>query len=123
MSNNLACFSRKISSFFFDRLLIVLVLLLVFGCQPDTIELPVSVEKAATIITDVHTAEAAILPLYGLRKDSFAAMYYDQICQIHQIDSTTLVALIKIVRNNPEIMGEIYSEAFREIEAQEAEND
>lgn len=81
------------------------------------------VEKAAAIITDVHTAEAAILPLYGTRKDSFAAMYYDQICQIHQIDSATLFNLIRLIRNNPEIMGDVYREANRQMEAQEAEND
>ena len=93
------------------RTALLFVLFLTLGCQPQEQLLPVSLELAAQIIIDVHTAENAALPLYGARKDSIVQVYYRQICSIHQIDSVTLRQLISTIRNEPAISQQVYRRA------------
>ncbi|HKK74842.1 MAG TPA: DUF4296 domain-containing protein [Saprospiraceae bacterium] len=104
------------------RLVCFLVLFLSLACQTEDATLPLPMEKAAAIMLDVHTAENAVLTLYGTRKDSFLMRYYDQIYTIHQIDSTTLNELLFTVRNNPELSRDLYQEARRQFDEQYPDN-
>jgi hypothetical protein len=105
------------------RIFCLFIFCFCFACQiKEEAELPLPLEKAAAVMLDVHTAENAALTLYGTRKDSFMMMYYDQICAIHQIDSTTLKDLLAIVRNQPVISRDLYQEARRQFDAQYPDN-
>lgn len=98
------------------RVVCFLLFFLFMGCQSQEAKLPVPMDKAAAIMLDVHTAENAALTLYGTRKDSFIALYYDQICAIHQIDSVTLKELLLTVRNHPELSRDLYQKAQRQFD-------
>jgi len=86
------------------------------ACKKEVEPLPVSLEKAAQIIIDTHTAEAALQSAYGTKKDSLAVVYYAQIYEVHGIDSTTFKALMQILRNDPDRLSEVYRAAFQEFE-------
>lgn len=93
----------------------LILILWVGSCAQQTEELPVPLKKAAMIIVDTHVAEAALQNVYGARKDSLASVYYQQIYDIHGIDSTTYRELIRLIRNNPEYMETVYEVAFEEM--------
>ncbi|GAB5553333.1 MAG: hypothetical protein Sapg2KO_29240 [Saprospiraceae bacterium] len=73
-------------------------------------------ETTAELMIDVHSAEAALQNVYGARKDSLAAVYYQQIYQIYDIDSTQFKELIQKLRDHPSLMKEVYDQAIIQVE-------
>ena len=79
---------------------VILGLVLLFflsACVKESPRIPVSLEKAAEIIIDVHGSEAALQNVYGSRKDSLAGIYYQQLYTVHDIDSTTFQEMMNIL--------------------------
>lgn len=95
---------------------IFIFLLFLTTCKNDAIELSLPMETTAELIIDVHSAEAALQNVYGARKDSLAAIYYEQIYQIYEIDSTQFKELIQKLRDNPSLMKEVYDQAIIQVE-------
>jgi hypothetical protein len=98
-------------------LLCFIAVLLMPGCGEKQEPLPVSVEKAGKIILDTHLAEAALQKVYGAKKDSLAAIYYQQIYEIHGIDSLLYKDLIRVIRNDPDHLSAVYTAAFSEMDS------
>ena len=68
-------------------------------------------------MTDAHIAESAVSGLpNGLKKDSVANLYYDQIAEIHKIDRETIDTCIAILQRNPELTSEIYGKMSEALE-------
>ena len=100
------------------RNITVFCLFLLFSaCLQDDPELPIPAEKAAEILIDVHAAEAALQNVYGSKKDTLAKVYYQQIYEVHEIDSTTFAELMELVRNYPKHLKEVYGLAMEQIKS------
>lgn len=94
-----------------------LVLLgLFFSCKKKQYSLPIPMEETVEMMIDVHSAESALQTVYGAKKDSLAAVYYQQIYQIYKIDSIQFNSLMNQMRDDPELMREIYNRAILQIE-------
>lgn len=91
-------------------------LFLLNTCKKNAVKLPLPMETAVELIIDVHSAEAALQNVYGRKKDSLAAIYYDQIYQIYQIDSLEFKKMIGALRDDPELMKEVYNRAIIQVE-------
>ncbi|MCF8245159.1 MAG: DUF4296 domain-containing protein [Saprospiraceae bacterium] len=79
--------------------------------------LPISQEKLEKVMTDAHIAESAVSGLpNGLKKDSVANLYYDQIAEIHKIDRETIDTCIAILQRNPELTSETYGKMSEALE-------
>ena len=78
---------------------------LLSGCLSKHSEtLPISDEKLEAILIDVHVAESAMSTLQnGVKKDSLANLYYEQIAEIHKIDRETMDTCMAILQRNPEL--------------------
>ena len=93
----------------------LIIFLLLVSCREEAPSLPVAPELAAEIIIDIHGAEAALQGAYGTTKDSLAKAYYEQIYTIHDIDSSTFVELMQIMRYYPERLEEVYGIAIERV--------
>lgn len=81
-----------------------------FSCQ-DKAKLPIAEDKMAHILKDMLFAEAAINRVGRSIEDSLQNQYYQQIYQIHQIDSTQLANSFKMMQDNPELAESLYKAA------------
>ncbi len=73
-------------------------------------------EDLVSLLTDVHLAEAALQNVYGVTKDSLAAVYYSDICTIHRLSRPELDKVMAELRENPLAMSETYREVIKRIE-------
>ncbi len=93
----------------------VFVTLFFAACKEEQ-ELPMEKDKAVKILTDIHIAEAALKPLSGSDKDKAAALIYQQIRSIHEVDQATIDTLLSYLKRNPEEMERVYEEVMVEFE-------
>lgn len=73
-------------------------------------------ETAVELIIDVHNVEAALQNVYGGKQDSLAAVYYGQIYEIYQIDSSEFKNIMLMLREDPVLMKDLYNRAIIEVE-------
>lgn len=97
---------------FFSLLYLINILI---GCQGVAPEPTLQREKLIDILVDVHIAEAAIANVYGSGRDSLAEVYYNQIYNIHRIDSTIFQEQITRLRKNPAYMKDLYEDVLTEV--------
>ncbi|MEZ5058701.1 MAG: DUF4296 domain-containing protein [Saprospiraceae bacterium] len=99
----------------------IFFLIILSACnKQEAVELPFPREKVVAILADVHVSEAALQPLFGEVKDSISKIYYQQIYEIHDIDSEQLKALMTTLKDHPKEMEAIYEEVIDEISRQKA---
>lgn len=106
----------------FRSLIAIIVLLNLSNCRPSIPELQIEKDQMIKILMDVHVAEGALQNYYGDEKDSLAEAYYQQIYQFHNIDSLDLSLNLEILRKNPELLHEVYTEVVEELSKQESES-
>lgn len=87
----------------------------VLACQKAAPEPTIDRTKLIGVLIDVHLAEAAIANVFGSARDSLAVVYYDQIYEIHQIDSTIFQEQVSILRKNPVYMRTLYEDVLNEV--------
>jgi hypothetical protein len=97
------------------RIISFLVCCLLFftGCSKDE-SLPIERDKLIKVLLDVHIAEAAMVHLSTLNKDSVAGEYYRQVFQRHNLDQATFDSCIHILKRNPAMTDEIYERIAEE---------
>ena len=66
-------------------LVVFMVLLSLAACENKPAELLISEEQLVPLLADVHIAEAAMQHLRGELKDSMADVYYQELCEIHEV--------------------------------------
>lgn len=103
---------------FMKRFYIGIISFLFFftACNNEKVILSLPLEEVAELMIDVHSAEAALQNVYGIRKDSLAGIYYEQIYEIYKIDSTQFQELMQSLRDNPTLMKEVYDRAIIQVE-------
>ena len=101
----------------------LLPLLLLTSClSKQTESLPISQEKLVAVLLDVHVAESALaLQQGGVKKDSLANLFYDQVSEIHQVDREVLDTCLAILQRNPELTKEIYEKVVETLEKKRLE--
>ena len=94
------------------RIGIFSVLFLFFiACGKEELALPLSEEKMAHILADVHTAEAAIRNATGTDKDSLEQLYYKRIMQIHGVDRAEYDSTLALIQMDPDRLVRVYQRA------------
>jgi hypothetical protein len=100
---------------------LILFLQILSSCnKQEKVELPFPREKVVAILTDIHVSEAALQPLFGEVKDSISKIYYQQIYEIHDINSAQLKELMTTLKEHPMEMEAIYEGVIDEISRQKA---
>ncbi|TXB63552.1 DUF4296 domain-containing protein [Phaeodactylibacter luteus] len=79
-------------------------------------------EKLIATLADIHIAEAALQTLRGGTKDSMAALYYEQIYEMHQVEAQEVEESLQALRKQPEKMDALYQKVMEKIETLEAES-
>jgi len=96
-------------------------LALLFGDQEEQIEFPISEEKLINVLADIHFAESASKDYVNLKKDSSIILFYNQVYQIHEIDSIALDSSLVLLKNHPRTAEKIYRQVLERLSVMENE--
>jgi len=96
-------------------LLGVLFFIILSSCSEEK-NIPLSDDKLAIVLRDVHIAETAVQHLRTADKDSLLNLYYQQVCTIHEIEREDLDSSIAILKRHPEWAHPQYEKVFEELE-------
>ena len=88
---------------------------IIWSCQKAE-ELPLPPETLVDVIADIHLSESAMYLFNDDIKDSIGRVYYQQVFDIHQIDSTDFNRAIEMIRKDPKLMMQVYRKVFEKIE-------
>ena len=97
--------------------LFVLTIVLLIGCEEKAEPYNFSDEEIKTILADIHTSEAALQSVFGIRKDSLRQIYMNDIYKIHHTDSLKIVRLLNKLREDPEKIEIVYQQLLEEMSA------
>lgn len=100
----------------------VLLCLSLFACQKAPPELLVPEEKLVAILADAHIAEAAIQNLIKEVKDSLGEVYYQQICEIHEVNKADFEQTMVQLREDPLRLEQIYRKVMEKLSTENLEN-
>jgi hypothetical protein len=95
--------------------LFVLTIVLLIGCEKKAEPYDFSDKEIKTILADIHTSEAALQSVFGIRKDSLRQVYMNDIYVIHHTDSMKIVQLLNKLREDPEKLEIIYQQLLEEM--------
>ena len=95
--------------------LFVLTIVLLNGCEKKAEPYDFSDKEIKTILADIHTSEAALQSVFGIRKDSLRQVYMNDIYVIHHTDSMKIVQLLNKLREDPEKLEIIYQQLLEEM--------
>lgn len=95
-------------------------LLFLYSCQQKPLcDLPD--DQLVRALADIQVAEVAAQNLAGAVKDSVLQVYYDQIFQIHNIESETFRACFEELQQNPDRMALLFEKVLEELNRQRAQ--
>lgn len=94
---------------------IFLCFLSLFSCKNEG-KAPLSDDTFASILTDMHIAEAAAEGEFTTKKDSILKIYYGQILKKHNASSADFDSTMAVYSRKPEAFDSLYSDVFRRIE-------
>ena len=97
---------------------LAMICFLVLNCQKAE-ELPIQPQKLVDVIADIHLSESAMYLFNDQIKDSIGLVYYQQVFDIHEVDSADFNIAIKMIRKDPKLMMQVYSKVFEKIESLE----
>ena len=87
----------------------LLLVIFLLGCQNRTPQGPIPKDDLIEILLDIHTAESALSYLYGMKRDTIADRYFQEIYIIHDVTEEDFRASIQAMRNDPEYIKDIYT--------------
>lgn len=99
-----------------------LLFLSLLSCEEEQVAAAPVIEEETLInvLADIHMAEAALQALRGSTKDSMSQMYYEQVYEIHQVDSASVASSLEIMREQPERMKAVYDQVMERVEKMNA---
>lgn len=92
------------------------------SCGRNQDPVAIDEDKLVEVLIDIHIAEAAVQGLRGATKDSMINVYYDQVCEIHEVSREDFETSMEILRNDPKRLEDLYSRIMTEMERQEVES-
>ena len=96
--------------------LMMIFLLSSVGCKEEEEQPVLSEEKMIEVLTDLHIAEAGILSLSKNLKDSMAAIYYNQVFEIHEVKEADFFHDLELLRKSPKRLESTYGKVIVAIE-------
>ncbi len=96
----------------------LIVIILAFGCKDEKVfSLSENDLKMVGVLVDIYTADAALREYRDLNvKDSLKRAYFDQIYQIHHVDSAWISSQRNRLESDPVRMDSVYSRALAAVE-------
>lgn len=99
-----------------DKLVFAFLLFCVMlGCEEKQ-SFPIPDDKLVILLRDVHIAETSILHLQTRDRDSILNLYYEQICEMHDVERADLDSCIVRIKRNPETAYPYYEKVHEELE-------
>lgn len=92
------------------RWIFFIAVISLFSCRKEA-KIPIPEEKMAKVLKDMLFAEAAMNRVSRSMEDSVQKQYYQQIYQIHDIDSTQLANTFKMMQDDPKLAESLYAKA------------
>ncbi len=84
------------------------------ACLKDQ-PLPMPEETLVRVLCDIHIAEAALETVTGNKKDSAAALLYQQIYTIHGVDGVLVDTAIAQIKRDPKAAEKVYLKVTEEL--------
>ena len=97
------------------RILFLLAFISLFSCKNEG-KAPLSADTFASILTDMHIAEAAAEGEFATKKDSILKIYYVQILKKHNVTAADLDSTMAVYSRQPAAFDSVYSAVFRQID-------
>ncbi len=85
-----------------------------FSCKNEG-NAPLSADTFASILTDIHIAEAAAEGEFSVTKDSLLKIYYGQILKKHNASSADFDSTMAVYSRQPVVFDSLYSDVLRRI--------
>jgi hypothetical protein len=95
--------------------LIFLFIVCLFACKNEG-KAPLSDDTFASILTDMHIAEAAAEGEFATKKDSILKIYYGQILKKHNVSSVDFDSTMAVYSSQPVAFDSLYADVLRRIE-------
>ncbi|MEO1514355.1 MAG: DUF4296 domain-containing protein [Bacteroidota bacterium] len=90
-------------------------LICLLGCK-EKVELSIDKDKFAVVLRDIHIAEAAANDIPDTKlKDSVLQVFYQQVYDMHGVDSTLIHDNINLMRTDPVLSREVYTKVLDEL--------
>ena len=94
---------------------VFLCFIFLFSCKHEG-KAPLSADTFASILTDMHIAEAAAEGEFSTTKDSLLTIYYGQILKKHNASSADFDSTMAVYSREPVVFDSLYSDVLRRIE-------
>ena len=104
------------------KALLGFLLCTLFACQKAAPDLLIPEEKLIAILADTHLAEAAIQNLFKEVKDSMGEVYYQQICEIHEVSKADFEQTMSQLREDPLRLEQLYRQVMEKLSTENLEN-
>lgn len=99
-----------------NSFLISLIFILLCSTCKEEPKPNLSDEKMISVLADLHIAEAAAMSLKKNTKDSIMEVYYQQVFEIHEVKDSAFFKDLKMLRENPTRVEEIYQKVIEKVE-------
>jgi len=101
-----------------DIFFILMLTIGVGACSSEEESLPIPEDRLAKVLVDVHFAEAAMQDVPASIRDSMGLVYYNQIYKIHDITEQELNKSLRLIKEDPEKLEDVYEKVEAELERQ-----
>ncbi len=95
--------------------LLFFIVIFCFACSKKE-SLPIGEDKLIDVLSDVHTAEAAMSGLTAVERDTLALRFYDDIFTLHQVAQEDFDTCMARLMRNPERFVSIYEKVEAKLE-------
>lgn len=92
-----------------------IIIFLLMSCQPQQEDYKISPSKMVEVLAEVHLSEVALQSVSVSLKDSMAAIYYEQIFEIHDINQEDFDHDIDIIRSQPKTLKLYYTKVLEKL--------
>ena len=93
-----------------------LAILIIGSCSPPSQTTHYDEVRLVPLFIDIHMAKAAIQNAPPAIRDSLYAVYFRQICTIHQVDEDSLKHDLDFLTREPDRMERLYSQVVDSLE-------
>lgn len=92
-----------------------IIIFLLISCQAQQEDYKIPSSKMVEVLADVHLSEVALQSVSVSLKDSMAAIYYQQIFEIHDVTQEDFDHDIDIIRSQPKTLKLYYTKVLEKL--------
>lgn len=98
-----------------NYIFLLLIVFLLDACQQPKEDLTIPDAKLKEIIKDLHLAEEITQRFRDYDKDSVRALFWKDISEVHDLDTSEINFNLDVLKNNPEKAFKLYEEIYDEM--------